>query len=186
MNFTDIVRERRSIRSYVDKDVPLELIYKLLDYGHSAPSAGNIRPWEFIIIKKKEKKRAVVETTFIGNDEKKGRPQEWLMSAPVLIIVCGNGGLVKQRYGNTSLKSLLYLDISACIENILLGAVYLGLGSCFVSGFRKEELTSLLDLPQALEPIAILPIGYSGEIVFQRPRTNLQKIIHYEKFGRQG
>lgn len=185
MNYNDIVKERRSIRSFLDKDVSTELIYKLLDYGHAAPSAGNIQPWEFIIIRNEENKRAVVGTTFIGRDEKNGKPQEWMMTAPVFIVVCGNQEKVRQRYGDTSLDSILYLDTSACIENILLGAVYLGLGSCYVSGFRKDELVKVLRLPEDYQPIAILPIGYSNEVPYKRPKINVKKIIHFEIFGEQ-
>lgn len=185
MNFNNVVKERRSVRTFLNKDVPPELIYQLLDYGHAAPSAGNIQPWEFIVVRNEGMKRSIVETTFIGRDEKDGKPQEWMMSAPVFILVCGNREKVRQRYGETSLHSLLYLDTSACIENILLGAVYLGLASCYVSGFREEELSKVMGLPKDYQSIAVLPIGYSNEFCFKRPKVPMQSIIHYERFGEQ-
>lgn len=182
MNFSEIVKERRSVRTYLKKDVSPSLIYKILEYGNAAPSAGNIQPWEFIIVRDGENKRNIVETTFVGNDETSVRPQEWLNSAPVFIIVCGNKEKVKSRYGKTSLDSLIYLDVSACIENMLLGIVYLGLASCYVSGFRKEELSKVIHLPESHEPIAILPVGYTGEVCFKNSKVDLQDVIHFEKF----
>lgn len=184
LNFDDIVNERRSVRSFIEKEVPYKLIYKILEYGHAAPTAGNIQPWEFIIIKDEEQKRAVVDTTFIGNNEQNGRPQQWMLSAPYFIAVCGNGNKTKERYGDTSLESLLYLDCSACIENMLLGAVYLGLASCYVSGFRKSELSRVLNLPEGYEPIALLPIGYPAEASFKRPKINIKDILHEEAYSK--
>ena len=126
-----------------------------------------------------------MDTTFIGNNEINGKPQEWMFSAPVFIVVCGNRDKVKKRYGETSLESLIYLDTSACVENMLLGAVYLGLASCYVSGFKKEELSEVLHLPEYYEPIAILPIGYTGEVCFKRPKIDIQNIIHFETFSKK-
>ncbi|SKC76081.1 nitroreductase family protein [Maledivibacter halophilus] len=182
MNFNDIINERRSVRSYLEKNVCDSLIYKILEYGHSAPSAGNIQPWEFIIIRDEDRKKKIVDTTYIGNDSVNGKSQDWLLSAPVFIVICGNRHRIEERYGKEAAKSILYLDTSACVENMLLGAVYLGLASCYVSGFRTKELSETLSLPRDYEPIAIIPIGYSSEVCFKRPKIDIKEIIHYEKF----
>lgn len=182
MNFDDIISQRRSVRSYLDREIPYQWVHKILEYGHAAPSAGNIQPWEFIVIRDEENKRAIVDTTFIGNNEVDGKPQNWLLSAPVFIVVCANRDKVMKRYGETSLNSLVYLDASACIENMLLGAVYLGLASCYVSGFRKKELSEVLGLPKSHEPIGLLPIGYSTEVCLKRPKIDINEITHFEKF----
>jgi len=182
MNFDDIISQRRSVRSYLDKEISYQLIHKILEYGHAAPSAGNIQPWEFIIIRDEENKKAIVDTTFIGNSEVDGKPQNWLLSAPVFIVVCANRDKVLKRYGKTSLDSLVYLDSSACIENMLLGAVYLGIASCYVSGFRKQEISQVLGLPEFYEPIGLLPIGYSAEACLSRPKIDIKEITHFERF----
>ena len=182
MNFEDVIMLRRSTRAFLDQEVEDDLIYKLLEYGHSAPSSANIQPWEFLVIKRKQMKRAIVNTTFIGNDSENEIHQEWIMKAPLLIIVIANRKRFDNKYQDEALNSLIYLNMSACIENILLGAVSLGLSSCFVSGFRKFSLTKALKLPNSHEPIAILPIGYSHEICFEKQKLELQNIIHYETF----
>jgi len=182
LDFKDVVNSRRSIRTFIDKDISDELIYKILEYGHSAPSAGNIQPWEFIIVKSEEIKNKIVDTTFIGNNENGNKKQDWMLSAPVFIIICGNKKKSYDRYGKKALETLIYLDVSACIENMILGVVDLGLASCYVSGFREKELTRVLNLPETHEVIGILPIGYSSEVCFNRPKIELDEIIHHEQF----
>jgi nitroreductase len=182
LDFKDVVNSRRSIRTYIDKDISDELIYKILEYGHSAPSAGNIQPWEFIIVKSEEIKNKIVDTTFIGNNENGIKKQDWMLSAPVFIVICGNKKKSYDRYGKKALETLIYLDVSACIENMILGAVDLGLASCYVSGFREKDLSRVLNLPETHEVIGILPIGYSSEVCFSRPKIDLNEIIHHEQF----
>lgn len=182
MNFDDTVHQRRSIRTYLNKDVPQDLLRRILEYGHAAPTAGNIQPWEFVIIRDEKRKKIVVDTTFTGRDETNGKPQQWMLSAPLFIAVCGNRKKIMERYGETSLDSLLYLDCSACIENMLLGAVHLGLASCYVSGFRRDELSKVLNLPEGYEPIALLPIGYPYGVCSERPKIGIDSIIHQEMF----
>lgn len=183
MEFQNVIFNRRSIRTFLDEKVSDEQIYRLLEFGHAAPSAGNIQPWEFIIVKDEDNKKAIVETTFIGNNMIDGKPQEWILKAPVIIVVVANKQKSYERYGKIALETLIYLDCSACIENMLLGAVELGLASCYVSGFRKDELSKVLKLPETHEPIAILPIGYSNDVSLKRPKVKLDEIIHCEVFS---
>jgi len=182
LDFNKVVFGRRSIRTFSEKEVSEEQIYRLLEYGHAAPSAGNIQPWEFVIVRDYENKVAIVNTTYIGNNKLNGKPQEWILRAPVFIVVIANKEKSYNRYGEDALKTLIYLDTSACVENILLGAVELGLSSCYVCGFRKEELAKVLKLPETYEPIAILPVGYSNEFCLEKPKISLHDILHYETF----
>ena len=182
MDFDEVIARRRSIRTYSDRDVPEALIMKLLAYGHAAPSAGNLHPWEFIVVRDPVNRRRIVDTTFRGNDFNGTVHQEWLMEAPVLIVVVANKTRSAARYGDKALKTLIYLDCSACIENMLLGAVNLGLASCYVSGFRESQLAEVLALPEGYEAVALLPVGYSEDTGRERPKTPLVEIIHRETF----
>jgi nitroreductase len=183
MNFETIVMTRRSVRAYQDRDVSDAIVKKLLDYGHAAPTAGNLHPWEFIVVREPENRQAMVNCTFRGNDEHGTAHQDWLMQAPVLIAVVVNKARSAARYGDKALKTLIYLDSSACIENMLLGAVSLGLASCYISGFREPELNRVLGLPADYEAVALLPIGYGAEKGRARPKPALEELVHYETFG---
>lgn len=180
MDFDSIVFKRRSIRTFLDKDVSDEQIHKLLQYGHAAPSAGNIQPWEFIVVRDEDNKNKIVDTTYIGNNSVDGKPQNWMLKAPVFIAVVANKKRSYDRYGEDALSTIIYLDTSACVQNMLLGVMELGLSSCYVSGFRKNQLTKVLNLPDTHEPIAILPIGYSKEFCLKRPKIELGEITHFE------
>ena len=183
MEFDQVITRRRSIRAYEDRVVDDGVIARLLAYGHQAPSAGALHPWEFIVVRDPAQRRRVVDTTFRGNDFDGTAHQEWLMEAPVLIAVTANRAKSAARYGEKAINSLIYLDCSACIENILLGAVNLGLASCYISGFREPELRAVLGLPDTHEAIAFLPIGYGADEGQHRPRTPLAEITHHERYG---
>ena len=182
MDFDDIISKRRSIRSYTDRDVPDALVTKLLAYGHAAPSAGNLHPWEFIVVRDPANRQRIVDTTFRGNDFDGTAHQDWLMEAPVFIVVVVNKAKSAARYAEKALKTLVYLDSSACVENMLLGAVHLGLASCYISGFREPELAEVLALPEGYEAVAVLPIGYGATEGVARPKTPVAELTHLERF----
>lgn len=183
MELMKVIDNRMSIRSYLDKPVDDELIFEILMSGHKAPSGGNIQPWEFVIVKSNDNKRNIVDTTFVGNNENSDKKQEWMMEAPVFIVVCANVERSKARYGEKAEKSLIYLDCSACIENMLLSVVDLGLASCYISGFREAELIKTMNLPDGILPIGILPIGYPNIVPEKRKKRDLSEAVHYEYYG---
>ncbi|HHY14226.1 MAG TPA: nitroreductase family protein [Thermoanaerobacterales bacterium] len=183
MKLKEIIYNRTSVRIYKDKEVPQSLISEILENGNLAPTAGNIQPWEFIIIKEDNKKKEIVNTTFVGANMNSPKTQKWMLSAPVFIAICGDKEKMYNRYGKNGVDTLLYLDCSACIENMLLTAVDLGLASCYVSGFRIDELSNVLELPPHIIPIAILPIGYSGiDEIKRRKKEDVESKIHYETY----
>lgn len=184
MEFKDVILNRKSVRKFTDRDVTGEQIHALLEWAHAAPSAGNLRPWRFVVIRNQNRREQVVETTFSGNRETVRAPQKWILTAPVLIAVCADLQAIGARYGECELcESLRYLDCSAAIENILLGAVNLGLSSCYVSGFHVEELSRALELPEHVVPIALLPIGYAASATPGRQRGPLKDYVFYESYG---
>lgn len=182
MEFQEVVKQRKSIRSYTDQDVSQEQIMALLKLGHKAPTAGNIQPWEFVIVREEANRRAVTDTTFRGNNFDGDLHQEWMMQAPVMIVVCANRDRAYARYKEKALKTLIYLDVSACVENILLGAVDLGLASCYISGFKEDKLRAVLNLPDSHEAVAVLPIGYANEAGVERPKLKIEDVTVFEKF----
>jgi nitroreductase len=168
VEFFDVVRERRSVRSYLP-DMPADSqIRQVLEAGMAAPSAGNRQPWEFIVVQKdNELKRAIAGVTFRGNSWQNRQSQEWLLEAPILIIVCGVPQRSAARYGWDNTQKLLLQDTAAAIENMLLAATALGLASCWVGGFDMVALINLLHLP----PLAILPLGFAA-----KPQTKPAKL----------
>ncbi|MGB9728119.1 MAG: nitroreductase family protein [Nitrososphaeria archaeon] len=175
MDYEIVLKNRRSVRSFQEKDVPDELLIKLVEHASLAPSPGNLQPWEFIIVKNRDLIEKIVSTTYSGN-VKTSPPQTWIKSASAVIIVCYLSRPVSARYGEEGRVPGL-LGIGAAIENLLLSAVNLGLGACWVSGFRSDELSKILNLPKGSEPISIIPIGYPKEIPDSPPKLPVDDII---------
>jgi nitroreductase len=161
MDFFDVLRARRSVRHYKPDPVDPALVDRVLEAAVLAPSAGNRQPWEFVVIESDANLRiAVVSTTYAGNSWSTGGHQEWLSEAPVLVVVCADVQRSAGRYGWQHSHDLIIEDISAAVENMLLAAVDLGLGSCWIGGFDPVALHKCLDLPELVAPLAILPLGY--------------------------
>jgi len=183
MEFDKIIKNRISIRKYQKRNIDESQLNYILKCGHAAPTAGNVQPWEFIVVEDTAMKRKIVDTTYVGNQKNASKHQEWLMDAPVFIIVCANKDRVVAKYGEESMKKLIYLDCSASVENMLLAAVDLNLGSCYISGFRENELSQVLELPSLLEVIAFIPIGYVEDTTIRRVKRPLSEVVHRDFYN---
>jgi nitroreductase len=169
----EAIKSRRSVRAFTREDVSKEEVEKLIDAARWAPSAGNIQPWEFIVVRKPEIKRrlsiAALRQTFIEE-------------APVVIVVCANQMRSGRGYGARGVNLYCLQDTAAAIQNMLLAACALGLATCWVGAFREEEAKKALNLPEGVRPIAIIPVGHPAEKPLGRSRRPLSEIIHYETY----
>jgi len=169
----EAIKSRRSIRAYTRKEVPEEDVEKLIDAARWAPSAGNIQPWEFIVVRDTAIKRrlstAALDQTFIEE-------------APVVIVVCANEMQSGWGYGSRGVNLYCLQDTAAAIQNILLAACALGLGTCWVGAFQEEEARAALKVPRGVRPIAIIPVGHPAERPEPRFRRSIKEIIHYETY----
>jgi nitroreductase len=173
MDVFEAIKGRRSIRAFQSCDVPQEVVEKLVDAAHWAPSAGNLQPWEFIIVRKPETKRRLAEAA-LG--------QTFIEEAPVVIVVCADENRSSKGYGTRGKTLYCLQDTAAAIQNIHLAAYALGLGTCWVGAFREDEAKKILKTPEGIRPIAIIPVGYPAEKPQPRNRRSISQIIHYEIF----
>jgi nitroreductase len=173
MDVLEAVKGRRSIRAYKSDNVSSEIVEKLVEAALWAPSAGNIQPWEFIIVRKPEIKRKLVEAAL---------DQTFIEEAPVVIVVCANEVRSSQGYGIRGKTLYCLQDTAAAIQNIHLTAHSVGLGTCWIGAFKEEEARQILNIPKGVRPIAIIPIGYAAESPAPRNRRPLNQIVHYETF----
>ena len=173
MNVLEAIKGRRSIRAFKNQGVPAEIVEELIDAARWAPSAGNIQPWEFIIVRKPRIKRRLVETA-LG--------QMFIEEAPVVIVVCADEERSSQGYGVRGKTLYCIQDTAAAMQNIHLTAYSLGLGTCWVGAFREEETRKILKIPRGMRPVAIIPVGYPAEAPTARMRKSISQIVHYETF----
>jgi nitroreductase len=173
MDVLEAIKGRRSVRVFKSHDVSQELVEKLVDTARYAPSAGNIQPWEFIIVRRLEVKRGLAEAAL---------HQTFIEEAPVVIVVCADEHRSSQRYGARGKTLYCIQDTAAAVQNINLVAYSLGLGTCWVGAFREDEARKFLKVPRGIRPVAMIPVGYPAEAPPPRSRRLTNEIVHYETF----
>ncbi|MDS1029144.1 nitroreductase family protein [Bacillota bacterium LX-D] len=151
MSFLDIAKKRQSVRSFENRPVEKEKLLQVLEAARVAPSAVNYQPWHFIVLQDEEMKKKVANSY----------AKDWLQKAPIIIVACGDHSKSWHRADG---KDHLDIDLAIAVEHMVLAAVDLGLGSCWVCAFDAKKCSKVLDLPAEFEPIALLPLGYpAGE-----------------------
>lgn len=191
------IYERRSIRKFQKKAVPIDVINKILDAGRAAPSAKNRQPWKYIVFGNAHKKELLDamerglerEQTGITDMPKSQygiadavNTLRIMQQAPVIVVVLNtNAGFPFARVDNDGRISEICdsLSIGASIENMLLAAQEMGLGTLWIANtfFAYRELVEYLHTDAQL--VGAVAIGYADETPPQRPRKQLAELVEY-------
>lgn len=167
MNVKEAIYKRRSVRKYKQQEVSNEKITKLLECAMAAPSAINKQPWEFYVIKNKIVQEIIKTSAPYYN-----------YNSPLLIVVGAN----LDRSIIKSDNDFWIQDCSAAIENILLEAVELELGTCWCGVYpvneRVDLIKEVLQLPENIVPLGLLHVGYPEGEYDGRTQYDINK-IHY-------
>jgi len=169
-----LIKKRRSVRKYLNKPVPDDLIEKTLESAKYAPSAGNYQPWEFIVVRNPETKKNLVSAAY---------NQNWMAEVPVFIIACVNMRLAAAVYGERGARLYGIQAVAAAIENIILTAESLNLATCWVGAFSEVIISRVLECPEYVRPSAIITLGYPAEEPLVPTKQSIQEFVHIEKFG---
>jgi nitroreductase len=175
MDILEAIKKRRSIRSFKEQDVQKKDVEMLIEAARWAPSAGNIQPWEFVIVRRSDFKKKLAEAAL---------DQAFVEEAPVVIVVCANENRSFQGYGIRGKTLYCLQDTAAAIQNIHLVARSLGLGTCWIGAFNEKETAKILKVPDGVRPVAIIPIGHPAESPVPRNRRPINQIVHYEIYSR--
>ncbi len=170
MEFNELVKKRRSVRSYKQREVSDMMISGLLEAARWAPSAGNLQPWHFVVVKNKEVKEKLAQKAY-GRD--------WLATAPVIIIVCAIPDISAEQYSKRGRNLYCIQDTAAAIQNILLSAKEQGLGSCWVGAFDEDMCSQILGLSERKRPVAMISVGYPAKEQSPPERKALENIVDY-------
>lgn len=162
----EAIEERRSIREFEETPVPDATIGRLIESGRMAPSAGNLEPWKFVVVKRIDFRQALASAAF---------GQDFIEMAPVCIVVCAEPERSAARYGERGFSLYCLQDAAAAVQNILLTATAYGLGSCWVGAFDEAQVQKILGLAPKYRPVAILPIGYPAEEPADVPRRPIEE-----------
>ena len=196
MELSDVIASRRSIRKFQQKDISAETVRLLLDAARLAPSGSNIQPARFIVAQSQTAKETIGQCT----------PYKFVIKASVIFVCCADLTTISTRdkrvgellesgafdgvevnfdssapystvMDTEAARAYLALNVAIAIEHIVLKAVDLGLGSCWLGRFDKDKLQEYLKLDESIYPVVLLPVGYPDQSPKPRPRFDLDKLI---------
>lgn len=166
----EVIMERRSIRRFTDQPLTEAQMDSLLRCAMQAPSAGNQQPWHFVVIRNRDTLTAIQEIHTYS---------AMLKEAPAAVLICGETAL--QRY-----EGYWVQDCSAAVQNLLLGACGMGLGSVWLGIYpipeRVDGLRRILSIPESVTPFALVALGHPAEKKGFVDRFNPER-IHHEKWS---
>lgn len=197
---------RRDVRSFLPDPISEEIVQKLLNAAHHAPSVGFMQPWNFIVVsspKVKEKlawaadnERRALAIHYEGEKENKflSLKVEGLKEAPITICVtCDPTRGGSHVLGRNSIPETDVLSTACAIQNMWLAACSEGLAMGWVSFYKKNDIRDILEIPPHVDPIALMSIGYTDQYPEKpllessnwRKRESLTELIFQDKWGSQ-
>ena len=171
MNFIELAKKRFSCRTYEDKPIENEKIMQIMEAARIAPSANNTQPWKFFVVSKDKKLLEKVHATY---------HREWFNAAPVVIVCCTDKSKAWTRNDG---KNHSNIDTAIAIDHITLAATDIGLSTCWVCNFYVDKVSELFNLPDNLEPIALIPVAYCKNTAdlnrFDKKRKSIEEIAEF-------
>ena len=201
MSIKEAIKQRRSIRKYQARKVPEKIVWNVLEAAGWAPSAHNAQPWRFIVLSEASGKKRLAEAMadswikdmakdgLTVEDSKLKESVERFSNAPVLIVACLTLEDMRKypdEKRQMSERDLAMQSLGAALQNLLLAAYANGLGACWFSTpiFCKETVRKVLNVPELVEPQAIIAIGYPDEEVPVPSRKLLRDYCFLDGWGK--
>ncbi len=205
MDVSEAIRKRRSIRKFKPDPIPEEKIRLLLESARLAPSGTNTQPWRFIVIKDNDTKKKLQEAAH--NQKHINRAPVIIVCCadlkafkefPERVDELIESGALPERTRevfipylkkgmSTVTKDALMVaaaaNVAIAVEHIVLQAVEIGLGTCWVRWYEDNKVKEILDIPDHVEVMALLPVGIPDEDPAPRPRLSLDKIVYSNRYG---
>jgi nitroreductase len=167
VEFLDVIARRRSVRHFNAKLAVSDAdVRALLEAAVTAPTAGNIQPWRFVVVRTPAARERLAAALH----------QKWATGAPVSIVVCVDPRPCYARYNDRGERLYAIQDTAAAVENILLAAVDRGLAACWVGAFDDDAVRDALEIRAPITPIAIIPVGHSAEAAGKPARRPLSEV----------
>ena len=173
--------DRRSIRNFTDQPVEEEKLQEIFQAIRLSPSWANRQCWKFIVVRDPETRRGLSQASSpaeyygeMSSSDYRGNPaQKAIAAAPVVLVGCAN----PEQSGKIRGMDYYLVDMGIAVENIMLTAASLGLGSVFVGVFSESRVKALLGIPQDIRVVSLVPMGYPARIPEPRARRELADIV---------
>ena len=181
MEFAEVIRQRRSVRKYADRPIEDEKLRYVLEAARSAPSASNRQSARHIVVRD--------PATIAAIGKPSGAINRWLAKAPTVIVVCGDASRPYSDHG----VHFWQVDATIAAEHIVLAAVDVGLGTCWIGVFDEAEIRATLGIPDEVLILGLLAIGYPAERMSAEERLTrtairadkrrpLDESVHWERW----
>ena len=165
MSLIDFILTRRSIRRYEKKDIPEEVLAQIFEAGRQAPSAVNKQPIHFVIVKDNEKQKELSNGLF----------NRFVKDAPVVIVGCADvNSLLTGKWA--------IVDATIAMQNMVIAAWTLGVGSCWLGDFNEKKVKELLRIPNKWKVVALVTLGYPDEQPKQKKKKPVEEMFSYNTF----
>ncbi len=163
-----LIKSRRSIREYIEKEIPKDVLLDIMEAGRWAPTGANLQPWHFVLVTDKKILNKVGKAIkFFGIKEKQGK------TASAMVVLCIDT-LKGKRFSK--------IDIALCGANMIIMATAYGIGTCWIGVFDEHILRDELHIPKRFEIVSVITMGYYGKQVKPPPKLPLEKVLHMERW----
>jgi nitroreductase len=169
MEFSDIVRQRRSIRAYNPEPVKEEQLRSIIEIANLAPSAGNLQAYEIYMVEDQEARKNLARAA-LG--------QDFIAQAPLVLVFCAHPRRSSWRYRERGEKLYSVQDATIACTFAMLAAVDQGLGSVWVGAFNQDDVRKIIKAPLEHRPVAILPLGVAAEKPQPSSRRSSSDLVH--------
>lgn len=170
MDVYEVIKMRRSVRSYRDKPVDEESLKKILEAGRLAPSAHNAQEYKFVIVQDTGKRKALAKTA---------SEQRFIAEAPVIIAAVS----LNPKHLMSSGVPAYAVDLAIVLDHMTLAAVEEELGTCWIGAFNQEEVKRILSIPKNYKVVALLTLGTPYDEPGVKSRKNIKDLVCYEEFS---
>ncbi|MDD5529314.1 MAG: nitroreductase family protein [bacterium] len=182
MEILNLIKERRSIRKYKPIPVTNEQLNQVLESARWAPSWANTQCVKFIVIKDPDMKEKLQNTLTPRNPSR-----EAMIQAPIVIVACAetNKAGYKEGKPTTDKNEWFMFDTALALQNLTLTAHSLGLGTVHIGAFDAKMAGSLLEIPEGIVVVELIPLGHPDITPSPTPRKELKEIVFNEKYGKR-
>lgn len=180
MEVLEAIKTRRSIRRYKSTPVDDKTLETVLEAARWAPSWSNTQCWRFIVVRDAKAKDELADTL-----PKSNPAFDAVKNAPAVIVACaelGKAGYIKGELPSDKGDWWYMFDTALAMQNLVLAAHSLGLGTVYIGWFDAKKAASILDVPPDFCVVAMTPLGYPDQEPKVRPRRELSEIAFYDKY----
>ncbi len=192
MELFEAIKNRRSVRRFTSEPVGDEKIEAILEAGRWAPSWANSQCWRFVVVRDSEIKKKLTETLLPIKlpDREIPNPATIVFNiAPVIIVVCAETGKSGGKHGAageyvTDKGDWFMFDAALAVQNMVLAAHALGLGTVIIGAFKAPEAERALNVPQGYRAVTMFPVGVPAQPGKAPPRKELSELVIRDKWGK--